>query len=250
MPGIGTNTCHMASLCERFRLLCDTVARAAEETLPDGEARVQIREVVLRCRQVDDAGMEASVRGYFQHPPAHAAAVTSLDHTQFVAPLVLAGGVAFPMRDVLGAFCSLPAAYGAVWLAVLDVAEGTGMGCAAARSYIRQQIGSASSTPAATPPTAPPLHNVMGTILGAFPGLQECMDQITQGGGAAGAGGSEDVVGRVQDIILGPVLESIRASNPGAPDVGPAVAKIMEGFRSLNAVLMSGLEPTAGGIAE
>ena len=45
------------------------------------------------------------------------------------------------------------------------------------------------------------------------------------------------VVDQVQEILLGPMLQSMRSSNPSGPDLAPALGKIMDGFRTLNAAI-------------
>jgi hypothetical protein len=44
----------------------------------------------------------------------------------------------------------------------------------------------------------------------------------------------DDVVDRVQNVLLGPLMENLRAANPETPDLSPALKQIMDGFRGLN----------------
>ena len=177
----------MTNVCDRFRAMCDIILHTAETHLPDTETRTQLCDAVRGLVSMDSpmvsSEVESSVRSFFEQPPAHTAAVNSLDHTQFVAPLALSGGRTLAIRDILSAFSSIPVAYGTVpgpapqlrgglaaWLAVLDVAEAACprmMACDAARAYIRQQIGG----PAPSQAGPAPLQSVISSILGAFPGF-------------------------------------------------------------------------------
>ena len=53
---------------------------------------------------------------------------------------------------------------------------------------------------------------------------------------------------QMQTIILGPIMESIRAANPNGPDIGPAINQIMTGFRALNAAMVPAPAPTVSTI--
>ena len=45
------------------------------------------------------------------------------------------------------------------------------------------------------------------------------------------------VVDQVQNVLLGPLMQNLRAQNPDAPDITPALTQILDGFRGLNAIV-------------
>lgn len=233
-------------LWARFLSFLDAVSRcmASGQVSMTDDQRTSLQGGIATVRQLDGgADCEAALRAYFDQPPAHLVAVNTLDHSQFVLPLRFpAAGVQFPLRDVLALFSSVPQAYADLWMALLDVAQlanGT-LNCEAGREYIRAQATTAPGT-AAAPPS---LDSLLGGVLSAFPGFQDCMSRMT-----TAQASREDLGGmmdQMQNIIMGPVMESIRASNPDAPDIGPAITQILEGFRSLNAAILANNKvPTA-----
>ena len=235
----------MADVWTQFTAFCDTLLRTAEEHMKDEAARASLAQHVTPARNAVPVSGAAAIVAFFEHPPAHRAAVNALDHTQFVQSMTLCEGISLPLRDIMEAFSKLgPVPYGTVWLALLDVAEASGVQghLAACRDYIRQQMSPPTAGPLVNIPNNAQLESLLSTILGGFPGLQECVNKIVTsqeerpGGGEAAL---NEVVDKVQEVLLGPILGNIRQANPDAPDVGPAIRNILEGFRGLNAAIAS-----------
>ena len=188
-------------------------------------------------------------------------AVNTLDHTQFVCPLSVSGVGSLCLQSILQQFSGRgPVPYGKVWLALLDVAEAANpaqLRTKEGREYIRQQMAS-QKVPGPGElmlPSSAQLDSLMGTVLNAFPGLQDCISKIVQGahnGGSTepdlngvvdqtqGRPGSPDVPGAVQNVLLGPLMQNIKTTNPDAPDIAPALTQILDGFRGLNAIVSKG----------
>ena len=189
-----------------------------------------------------EAVTEAAIRAYFDQPPAHIAAVNSLDHNQFLHPLVVPNVCSIPLREVLEAFsCLGPIPYGRVWLSLLDVAELANpaqVRTAEGRAYIQKQINHSITTVPTGPPSMEQLDNIMKSVLGGFPGLQDCLGKIVQGSNdGSGEADLNDVVDQVQNVLVGPLMQSLQASNPNCPDISPALKQILDGFRGLNAIV-------------
>ena len=68
-------------------------------------------------------------------------------------------------------------------------------------------------------------------------GLQDCVSNILQKRDATGEEDLNQVVDQVQHVLLGPIMDNIRQSNPNAPDIAPAIGQILAGFRGLNAAI-------------
>ena len=181
--------------------------------------------------------------------------MNALDHSQFVHPLSLPGGGVLCLRTVLDAFSRQgPIPYGRVWLQLLDVAEKANPSQVRAREgkeYIQQQMALSSLPNSPQPvevprmPSSAQLDDIMGSVLNAFPGLQACIGKIVQGA-SNGNGGEADlnsVVDQVQNVLLGPLMQNIKATNPDAPDISGPLAQILNGFRGLNAVVTAGKVP-------
>lgn len=214
---------------------------------------------------------DGALTAYFDQPPAHVVAVNTLDHTQFVCPLSVPGVGSLCLQSILQQFSGRgPVPYGKVWLALLDVAEAANpvqLRTKEGRAYIQQQMathndgtdgkGCAPPIPGESMqpmmPSSAQLDNLMGTVLSAFPGLQDCISKIVQGvhnnGGSGepdlngvvdqtqGRPGFSDVPGVVQNVLLGPLMQNIKSTNPDAPDITPALTQILDGFRGLNAIV-------------
>ena len=232
-------------LWARFLVFCDAVQRYAGDHLSDPACVEQLRGVLTPVAQMAPGDGEPVLRSFFEQPPSHIAAVNSLDHTLFANDLVFAA-CTLSLRQVMAAFCNIPKAYGPLWLLLLDVAEAAnpeGVQADAGRAYIQQQLGGlVGGAPAAPNPAQ--LEGMLGSILGAFPGLQECVSKImtTREGGSAEADLNQ-VVDQVQSVLLGPILENMKANNPTAPDIGPAITQILSGFRGLNAAIATTFTP-------
>ena len=188
-----------------------------------------------------EAVTEAAIRAYFDQPPAHIAAVNSLDHNQFLHPLIVPNVCSIPLREVLEAFsCLGPIPYGRVWLSLLDVAELANpaqVRTAEGRAYIQKQINQPITTVPGVVPSMEQLDGIMKSVLGGFPGLQDCLGKIVQGSTSSNEADLNDVVDQVQNVLVGPLMQSLQASNPNCPDITPALKQILDGFRGLNAIV-------------
>ena len=165
------------SLLQAFKTFQDTVVGLANQYIQD-EAKRTAAGAMFAPFSNPDVGpiTESALRAYFEQPPAHVAAVNSLDHAQFVNPLVVPNVASVPLRDILGEFSALgPVPYGTVWLALLDVAEianPVGIRTKESRDYVRQQMNSPNH--ALSIPSAPQLDSIMSSILSAFPMVLVC----------------------------------------------------------------------------
>lgn len=56
-------------------------------------------------------------------------------------------------------------------------------------------------------------------------------------------GDGNDVVDHVQNVLMGPLMENLRAVHPNTPDLEPAFRQIMSGFRQLNQAMDTGAKP-------
>jgi hypothetical protein len=227
----------------QFLVFCETVHRCTQEHLTP-ECATQLQHVLTPVVQVVAGEGEPVLRAYFEQPPSHLAAVNSLDHTLFVNDLAFST-CSLSLREVMAVFSKVPGAYGPLWLALLDVAQAAnpqGVQADAGRAFIRQQMGSV----AAQPPTPPPrdtaqLEGILGNLIGAFPGLQDCMSQIMSV--REGETDITQVVEKIQDVLLKPIMDGMRASNPSAPDIEPAISQILAGFRGLNSAIAQTMAP-------
>ena len=154
------------NVCALFYTFLETVLQKVNTQMPEGPMQTDVRNSVMSFIGV--ALSEKHICDYFEHPPAHVAAVNTLDHTQFTGPLVVfrvgcsawrrltmtSPGGSFPLTDVLGV-CSKfgPVHYGEVWLALVNVAEAanpTAINSSAIRAYLRQQARRRPTDPRAT----------------------------------------------------------------------------------------------------
>ena len=242
----------MTGVWTTFVTFCSTLLRTAEAHMPDEAQRSALAQRIAAVAALTEEQGTPVVIAFFEQPPAHIAAVNALDHSQFISPLAFPALPPLCLRDLLEAFSRLgPVPYGLVWLALLDVAEAANpvavQGClAAGREYIRQQIN--PSLPVVAMPSPTQLEGMLGTLLGGFPGLQECVNKILQAqeGGGSGEANFNDVVDQVQETLLGPILNNIQSANPAAPNLGPAIRNILEAFRGLN----EAIENRGGGDAQ
>lgn len=202
---------------------------------------------------------------YFVDVPAHRSACVQLDQSLFVNP------IRFPNTTVhLGAildhFSPLgPHAFGQIWMSVLDLAAACNpeIPVGSARDYIKQRmntVGHPNTTTAAAAAGALPfelpnqaqLDGILSSVMSAFPGLSDCVQQIitpltaaanNNTNNADAAGDISGMVENLQNTLLRPLLENlIVSSSPGVapPDVGPALNQIIDGFKSLNEVINTG----------
>ena len=83
----------------------EAVCAAAQEYMTDETQRQSLLTLFHPLKQPDaEALADVAVRCYFEQPPAHIAAVNTLDHTQFVHPLLVPNICSIPVRDVLEAY--------------------------------------------------------------------------------------------------------------------------------------------------
>ena len=191
-----------------FNKFLETVMRTVNVAVSNGPMRSNLHNTLLPFNGAQ--GIEGPLRGFFEHPPSHIAAVNALDHTQFTGPILLPQG-SFPIGDVLNVCSKLgPMHFGEVWLALVDVAEAANtkaINGAAARTYLRQQ----TSPLTAMVPSQEQLNGIMGSImpmLGAFPNLRDSVMRIMQDRPSGAEPDLNTVVDQVQDILLGPMLHT------------------------------------------
>ena len=227
------------SLFETLLTLGNVWVQAVEQHMPTDTAMCQHMQQAfggLTQPHIQRPVVEEAIIAYFDQPPAHVAAVNSLDHSQFLNPLNIPGAGAICLRTVLETFSRKgPIPYGSMWLPLLDVAEKANPSQVRAREgreYIQQQMA-VTTIPSA--PSAQQLDNIMGSVLSAFPGLQECVGKIVQGTNSGSGIHSPRmvvcsretdlnvVVDQVQNVLLGPLMQNLRAQNPDAPDITPAL---------------------------
>lgn len=184
----------------------------------------------------------ATLAAYFRDVPAHAVAVGTLDHTQFVndVPLDRPAGTHFPLRAGLERCAKEgPGPYGRAWLALLDVVVlaigGPTQEIQAARSYITATAMASPTNPMAmmmpgysAMMTMPGLQEAMQTLLGGDPATM--MSSCLSGGGGDPSGFVGSLVERLQTMLA--------ADPDGVPQaLQPAVAQILDGFRTLSQAL-------------
>lgn len=211
-------------LWQSFCTFANTVQRIAQQHLPVTKQE-QIAQW-LPPRVVFSAEACSALRNYFQIP-AHVVAVNQLDHSQFLNDLVLGGSdPTIPLRQVLEDFSKIgPQSHGEVWLALLDVAEicnPTDIHAAPGRAFIQRQVGVVSASHRPQPTTAPPLtmpdpaqlDSILGSVLSAFPGLQQCVTSLMNSSQSGADPDLNSVVDQVQNTLLDPIVQSIRTNNP------------------------------------
>lgn len=255
-------------LWERWTAFAEAAAGAAAAQFGPDNART-VAEALGASAAIDRDGGERALRAFFTEVPAHVGAVDNLDHTQFVNPLCLSPACRVSLCDLLAPFKQASvAAYGEVWLRLLDVAEAAGGPGAfgnleSARAYIRlRQQEAAGGAPAAGAagaagdaflPSPAQLDGVLQAVLGAFPGLRECVSQIAAAAEvSAGSpeGALDGVVDQVQRVLTGPLVQTLQAQTGASTDrLQPCIAQILEGLRGLNSALMAGVAPSAVGDA-
>ena len=177
------------SLWQSVVLFGEAVCATAQQYMGDEAQRQSLLTMFQPLTHPDtEASVDAAVRAYFEQPPAHVAAVNSLDHTQFMHALVIPNVCSIPLRDVLEASsCLGPIQYGWIWLPSLDVAEianPTHIRAKDGRDYIQQQMSLTpvvATPPSSSVPSMEQLDGIMKSVLGWFPGLQECIGKIVQG---------------------------------------------------------------------
>lgn len=235
-----------AQIWDAFRAFLTAVMQTATGHLRD-EARCQeLAQSLPNADALNPEGAVAALRAYFTQVPAHWNAVNRLDHNLLVNAVDLGGGVRLDLRAVLDPFSKLgPVPHGSVWLSLVQLAHAanpTNINLADCQSFIRSQMPGEGALGIQLPQPAQ-LESVMGSIVKAFPGLQDCMSQIMSGDPNAGPDDVNAIVDRVQNVLVQPLLASLRSSNPDAPDLAPAISKILDGFRGLN----EAIGPNAGG---
>jgi hypothetical protein len=231
----------MTGVWEAFLAFVQTVLTTADAHPLDDTQRAALRAALnplCTLKPTDDA--VRAVQTFFANVPAHWSAVNGLDHTQFLNPLQI-GEHVIHLRYVMEPFSKMGApVHGKVWLSLVRLAHAAApehIQMEACQSFLCSQMQPVAAVQSIKPPLPGQLESVMANIMGAFPGLQECMNHIMSPNPAAGPDDLNSVVDRVQDVLVRPLLENLRASNPNAPDISPAIGKILEGFRGLNTVV-------------
>lgn len=224
---------------------CDTVLTTGKEFL-DPSVVQQLESLLLPLKTSPVPNhYEDSIRSYFTDCPAHLAAINTLDHSQFVNPLVL-GDHTVHLSEILDAFSSKgPKAFGAIWLALLELAHHanpSGFDISQGKAYISDRMNSivvsaGSSNNIAR--SAPPLDGMIQTLLSSFPGLQDCMGQILTytTTNQSNPDQFDGLLHQVQGSILKPLMEGMAQNGSPVPDLQPAISQIFDGFRGLNAAL-------------
>jgi hypothetical protein len=235
----------------------ETVSKVATEMLPAEESEPILAG--LRAVMTVDAPIGVLV-SYFSDVPSHRTACVQLDQSLFGNPIPFPG-TPVPLGPILERFSKLGARpFGAVWLAVLDLAEACNptLDVAGARDYIRQRTSAAAAAPPGGPgdaglPTQAQIDGILRSVVAAFPGIgdavQEIVAPILAGAAnpATSADGVTNLMESLQTTLLKPMLENLAGSGN---DVMPAISQIMEGFKSLNHALNAAPAdgpPTAGG---
>ena len=182
--------------------------------------------------------------------PASREAILSLNHGALPNCLVL-NGHCVHLSGILDAFGATGhIACGRVWLSLLDVADAAhpsnnGTDTVQARKFILSKMGGSSSACGmdlsvhqGTSPL-PPLDQLLGSVLGTFPGLQDTLQQLLvnamgSSGDASSCGGESvnAMLDHVQQSLLDPLLAKMQ-DTPGAPNIAPAMQQILGGFRVL-----------------
>ena len=185
--------------------------------------------------------------------PASREAILSLNHGALPNCLVL-NGHCVNISSILDAFSATGhVACGRVWLSLLDVADAAhpsnnGADTVQARKFIQSKVGSddcgmdVSVHQGGPPPhPLPPLDQLLGSVLGTFPGLQDTLQQLLVNAMGSSSGGGVDAMGgesvnamldHVQQSLLNPLLAKMQET-PGAPNIAPAMQQILGGFRVL-----------------
>jgi hypothetical protein len=256
----GTRTFTMDEhLVSKWIVFVQTVRASADEFLsqsPDVHGGV-----------VAAFGPEHQVPGYWMQPgvahalrtycggeiPASREAILSLNHGALPNCLVL-NGQCVNLSAILDAFSATGhVACGRVWLSLLDVADAAqpgnnGADTAQARKFIQSKMGLVSSecgmdvsVRQGTTNPLPPLDQLLGSVLGTFPGLQDTLQQLLVNamGTTGDVGGGESVnamLDHVQQSLLDPLLSKMQ-DTPGAPNIAPAMQQILGGFRVLTSQL-------------
>jgi hypothetical protein len=146
-------------------------------------------------------GVASALRAYCGGEiPASREAILSLNHGLFPNCLVL-NEQTVNISHIVNAFTAAgQVACGRVWLSLLDVADAARPNTtdtSQARKFIQDRIGSECSgmdmsTPnaLALPTSLPPLDQLLGSVLGSFPGLQDTLQQLLANAtGSSGDGG-------------------------------------------------------------
>ena len=89
-------------LLQAWNALQETILRMADQHILDDSKRAALRAMFAPFSDPQAAiATEPAVRTFFEQPPAHVAAVNSLDHSQFVGPLHIPNITSIPLRDIL-----------------------------------------------------------------------------------------------------------------------------------------------------
>jgi hypothetical protein len=70
--------------------------------------------------------------------------------------------------------------------------------------------------------------------------FQDAFTKLLNEGASNGTSDVNDVVDHVQNVLMGPLLENLRAVHPDTPNIEPAIRQIMSGFRELNKAMDPG----------
>ena len=185
----------------------------------------------------------AAVRAYCGGEiPASREAILALNHSQLPNCLVL-NGQTVDIARIIDQFSSVGhVACGRVWLSLLDVADAAQPNTTdtlRARSFIEEKLRNTednNNMELSTTQALPPLDQLLGSVLGSFPGLQDCLQHLlanAMGGGSDDAGPPvTSIIDHMQQSLLQPLLAKMQAT-PGAPDIGPAMQQILDGFKTL-----------------
>jgi hypothetical protein len=191
-----------------------------------------------------DPGVIPAVRAYCGGEiPASREAILALNHSQLPNCLVL-NGQKVDIAQIINLFSSVGhVACGRVWLSLLDVADAAlpnTTDTLRARAFIQDKLHNKENEnndrmELSTTQALPPLDQLLGSVLGSFPGLQDCLQHLLANAmGDSGETGPPvtSIIDHMQESLLQPLLAKMQAT-PGAPDIGPAMQQILEGFKSL-----------------
>ena len=202
-------------------------------------------------------GGVAALQTFFA-TPSHRVGVQTLNCSLFLTPIPFSGHPV-PLGDILTFFSGLRGVcYGRVWTHLIDVAENAGVtDVGPARDFVRQQMtasgtvvpvsGTAGPAPTGNPSTGSlPFDGILQSVVAAFPGLSDCMDnvvgplvsQLMQG--SDGGGGPS--IGSIGEVQLKPMIETLaRTLYQGDGDLSGPIQQILGGIKGLSDVFASAL---------
>lgn len=198
---------------------CTTVLTVGKEVL---EPSIYLQlETLLQSFKQDANTHEEALRTYFSDCPAHIHAVKTLDHSQFLNPLVL-GESRINLGEILDVFSSKgPQPFGKIWLGLLDLAHAANpnvIDITQGKSFIAERMNTVAIQPTRGLGDGAPLEGILQSLIGSFPGLGDCMNNILQytaGANPAEPESFENVLQQVQCNVLKPLMDGMSQNGIG-----------------------------------